>query len=109
MVQYTSVMIYHHGVSLSEQHNDLLYTKQDLSHTSKYVDEPSPGIAYVHVRNEVTQVWRSLRLTPVMSHKPRLHILTRVSLIWIINPKVGYVTRITIRISAFTRTRISLI
>ena len=43
-----------------------------------------------------------------MSHKPRLHVLTWVSLIWI-NPKVGYVTRITIQINAFTRTQISLI
>ena len=43
-----------------------------------------------------------------MSHKPRLHVLTWVSLIWI-NPKVGYVTWITIPISAFTQTQISLI
>ena len=38
-------MIYHHGVSLSEQHTDLLIchcTKQDLSHTSRYVDKSSP-------------------------------------------------------------------
>ena len=43
---YTSVMIHHrHGASLSEQHNDLLCTKQDLSHTSRYVDESSPEIA----------------------------------------------------------------
>ena len=38
----TSVMIYHRGASLSEQQNDLLCTKQDLSHTSRYVDESSP-------------------------------------------------------------------
>ena len=38
---YTSV-IYHRGASLSEQHNDLLRTKQDLPHTSRYVDESSP-------------------------------------------------------------------
>ena len=44
----------------------------------------------------------------MMSHKPHLHVLTWVSLIWI-NPKVGYVTRITIQISAFTQTQISLI
>ena len=31
----TSVMIYHRGASLSEQHTDLLRTKQDLSHTSR--------------------------------------------------------------------------
>ena len=41
----TSVMIYHCGTSLSEQHTDLLCTKQDLSHTSRYVDESSPEIA----------------------------------------------------------------
>ena len=41
----TSVMIYHRGASLSEQHTDLLCTKQDLSHTSRYVDESSPEIA----------------------------------------------------------------
>ena len=41
----TSVMIYHRGASLSEQHTDLLRTKQDLSHTSRYVDESSPEIA----------------------------------------------------------------
>ena len=41
----TSVMINHRGASLSEQHNDLLCTKQDLSHTSRYVDESSPEIA----------------------------------------------------------------
>ena len=33
----TSVMIYHRGASLSEQHTDLLCTKQDLSHTSSGV------------------------------------------------------------------------
>ena len=40
----TSVMIYHRGASLSEQHTDLLIchcTKQDLSHTStcRYVEK----------------------------------------------------------------------
>ena len=40
----TSVMNYHRGTSLSEQHNDLLCTKQDLSPTSRYVDESSPEI-----------------------------------------------------------------
>ena len=38
----TSVMIYHRGASLSEQHTDLLTvshcTKQDLSRTSRHVD-----------------------------------------------------------------------
>ena len=38
-------MIYHRGASLSEQHTDLLCTKQDLSHTRRYVDESSPEIA----------------------------------------------------------------
>ena len=43
----TSVMIYHRGASLSEQHTDLLIchcTKQDLSHTStcRYVETSSP-------------------------------------------------------------------
>ena len=33
----TSVMIYHRGASLSEQHTDLLCTKQDLSHTSRFL------------------------------------------------------------------------
>ena len=46
----TSVMIYHRGASLSEQHNDLLCTKQDLSHTSRYVDESSPEIARYRIR-----------------------------------------------------------
>ena len=48
----TSVMIYHCGVSLSEQHTDLLIchcTKQDLSHTSRYVDKSSPKIARYHI------------------------------------------------------------
>ena len=40
----TSVMIYHRGASLSKQHTDLLCTKQDLSHTSRYVDESSSEI-----------------------------------------------------------------
>ena len=35
----------------------------------------------------------------MMSHKPCLHVLTQL----------GYVTRTAIRISVFTRTRISLI
>ena len=37
---YTSVMIYHRGASLSEQHTDLLIChciKQDLSRTSRYL------------------------------------------------------------------------
>ena len=46
--KYTSVMIlYHRGVSLSEQHTHLLIchcTKQDLSRTSRYVDKSSPEI-----------------------------------------------------------------
>ena len=46
----TSVMIYHCGASLSEQHTDLLCTKQDLSHTSRYVDESSPEIARYRIR-----------------------------------------------------------
>ena len=46
----TSVMIYHRGASLSEQHTDLLCTKQDLSHTSRYVDESSLEIARYHIR-----------------------------------------------------------
>ena len=46
----TSVMIYHHGASLSEQHTDLLCTKQDLSHTSRFVDESSPKIARYRIR-----------------------------------------------------------
>jgi len=44
----TSMMIYHRGASLSEQHTDLLIchcTKQDLSHTGRYVDKSSPEIA----------------------------------------------------------------
>ena len=45
---YTSVMIYHCGASLSEQHNDLLCTKQDLSHTSRYVDESSTDSQVSH-------------------------------------------------------------
>ena len=39
------VMIYLRGVSLSEQHTDLLIchcTKRDLSLTSRYVDKSSP-------------------------------------------------------------------
>ena len=46
----TSVMIYYRGASLSEQHTDLLCTKQDLSHTSRYVDESSPEIARYCIR-----------------------------------------------------------
>ena len=37
---FTSVMIYHRGASLSEQHTDLLIchcTKQDFSRTSRYL------------------------------------------------------------------------
>ena len=45
-----SVMIYHRGASLSEQHTHLLCTKQDLSHTSRYVDESSPEIARYRIR-----------------------------------------------------------
>ena len=41
----TSVMNYYRGVSLSEQHTDLLRAKQDLSHRSRYFDESSPEIA----------------------------------------------------------------
>ena len=44
---HTRVMIYHRGASLSEQHTDLL---QDLSHTSRYVDESSPEIARCRIR-----------------------------------------------------------
>ena len=49
---YTSVMIkfYHCGASLSEQHTDSLRTKQDLSHTSRYVDESSLEIARYRIR-----------------------------------------------------------
>ena len=52
---YTSVMIYHHRASLSEQHTDLLIyycTKQDLSRTSRYmcVDKSSPEIARYRIR-----------------------------------------------------------
>ena len=42
---YTSVVIYHRGASLSEQHTDLLiihWIKQDLSHASSYL-----GITYI--------------------------------------------------------------
>ena len=42
MYHCTSVMIYHRGTSLSEQHTDLLIfhcTKQDLSCTNRYVDK----------------------------------------------------------------------
>ena len=49
-ISITSVMIYHRGASLSVQHNDLLCTKQDLSHTSRYVDESSPEIARCRIR-----------------------------------------------------------
>ena len=44
----TSVMIYHRGASVSEQHTDSLRTKQDLSHTSGYDDESSLEIAARH-------------------------------------------------------------
>ena len=50
-VFYTSVMIYHRGASLNEQHNDLLCTKQDLSHTSRYVDESSPEILHTYANS----------------------------------------------------------
>ena len=49
-VLYTSVMIYRRGASLTEQHTDLLCTKQDLSHTSRFVDESSPKIARYCIR-----------------------------------------------------------
>ena len=49
-VYYTSVMIYHRGASLREQHTDLLCTKQDLSHTSTFVDESSPKISRYCIR-----------------------------------------------------------
>ena len=50
---YTSVMIYHRGASLSEQHTDLLIShckKQDLSCTSRYVDKSSSEIARYRIR-----------------------------------------------------------
>ena len=47
---YTSVMIYHRGANLSEQNTDLLGTNQDLSHTSRYVDESSPEIVRYRIR-----------------------------------------------------------
>ena len=56
----TSVMIYHRGASLNEQHTDLLIchcTKQDLSHTStcRYFEKSSPEIAYANsARDEAT-------------------------------------------------------
>ena len=46
----TSVMIYHRRASVSEQHTDLLCTKQDLSHTNRFVDESSPKIARYCIR-----------------------------------------------------------
>ena len=62
LFKYTFVMIYHCGTSLSKQHNDLLCTKQDLSHTSRYVDESSPEIARYHIRmptakGQLLSVW----------------------------------------------------
>ena len=48
LTKYTSVMIHHRGVSLSEQHNDLVCTKQDLSHTNRYVEESSPDSQVSH-------------------------------------------------------------
>ena len=50
LYKYTSVMIYHRRTSLSEQHTDLLCTQQDLSHTSRFVDESSPKIARCRIR-----------------------------------------------------------
>ena len=53
LLVYTSVMIFPYGVSLSEQHTDLLIchcTKQDLSRTSRYVDKSSPEIARYRIR-----------------------------------------------------------
>ena len=52
----TSVMIYHRGASLSEQHNEFLIclichcTKQGLSRTSRYVNKSSPEIARYLIR-----------------------------------------------------------
>ena len=46
-------MTYHRGASLSEQHTDLLIchcTKQDLSHTSRYVEKSSPEIPIYCIR-----------------------------------------------------------
>ena len=53
-----SVMIYHRGASLSEQHNDLLCTKQDLSHTSRYVDEslPDSQVSHMYARTATLSV-----------------------------------------------------
>ena len=53
--EITSVMIYHRGASLSEEHTDLLIchcTKQDLLHTStcRYVEKSSPEIARYCIR-----------------------------------------------------------
>ena len=84
----TSVMIYHCEVSLSKQHTDLLIchcTKQDLSHTSRYVfiilkfkcaylkiygkwlvHAGTQANIHTHVCNEIMLVWGSLRLAPIM-------------------------------------------
>ena len=51
----TSVMIYHRGASLSDQHTDLLCTKQDLSHKIRYVNESSPGIARYRIRMQTAR------------------------------------------------------
>ena len=59
--RFTSVKIYHCWASLSELHTDLiicLCTKQDLSHTSRYLDKSSPGIAYVCQQlGQLLSVW----------------------------------------------------
>ena len=69
----TSVMIYHCGASLSEQHIDLLCTKQDLSHTSRYV-ESSPEIARCRIRMPTA---RTATLSVTTSAKTKLY--TKVS------------------------------
>ena len=70
----TSVMIYHCGASLSEQHIDLQCTKQDLSHTSRYVDESSPEIARYCTRMPTA---RTATLSVTTSAKTKLY--TKVS------------------------------
>jgi len=48
---YTSVVIYHRGGSLSEQHTDLLYPQSRICHTQvdmlMSLHQRYPGIAYV--------------------------------------------------------------
>ena len=80
---YTSVMLYHLGASLSKQHTDLLichYTKQDLSRTSRYlgityIRKPTARTATVSV---ATYAWTKL-YTKVMSYKCRFSLGTRPS------------------------------